>query len=155
MKVKMESRNSLSRLSGRIRKKMVWWKTARGGDAAGLMCGGARKRNSARGAQHAARLRSGSFLVGSANQRWQPPAPRVAVEWLCRGLTEGCLRPEICGLEACRGTMACSSGMLPPKPVQLQDDTERCVPASRVGDHKRHHSVRLSAISQKETGEAW
>jgi hypothetical protein len=31
---KTESRNSLSRLSGRIRKEMVWWKTAHGGDAA-------------------------------------------------------------------------------------------------------------------------
>jgi hypothetical protein len=92
-------------------------------------------------------------LVGSANQMWQSPAPRVAVEWLCRMRAEGCLRPEICGLEACRGTMACSLGMLPPKPVQLK----RCIAASRAGDHKETSCVACGSrpISQKETGEAW
>lgn len=73
------------------------WKTAHGDAARADGWWRARKtKTQPRGAQHAARLRSGSFLAGSANQTRRSPAPRMAVEWLCRRRAEGCLRSEIC-----------------------------------------------------------
>lgn len=56
------------------------------------------------------------------------------------GLAEGGCIPKICGFEACKGTMACSSGMLLPK--TNANDTNagalRLLSQPRVGDHKRH-----------------
>jgi hypothetical protein len=68
------------------------------------------------GAQHAARERNGTFLAGSANQG---EAVGAGADGLCRGWAEaGQLqlqqRLPICGFEACRGTMACSSQMAAP-----------------------------------------
>lgn len=88
-------------------------------------------------AQHAASLRNRKLLAGSTNQANEAPGCSVAGEWLCWGWRRG-LHPQICGFEACKGTMACSSGMLLPKTNADDTDAEalRLLSQLRVSDHQ-------------------
>src|SRR5690348_6389396 len=85
-------------------EEVVWWKTARLVMPVGWMDGGARKHGGC-GHSMLQACGTGSFSLGRPIRRMKPLDAAWQVNG-CVGAGGGGLHPQICGFEACKGTMA-------------------------------------------------